>query len=43
MALKLGLFLDLRNPPPWERPWVTHVAQTIERVVAAERDGIDAV
>jgi alkanesulfonate monooxygenase SsuD/methylene tetrahydromethanopterin reductase-like flavin-dependent oxidoreductase (luciferase family) len=41
--MKIGIFLDLRNPPPWARPWVTHVAQTIERVVAAERDGLDAV
>jgi alkanesulfonate monooxygenase SsuD/methylene tetrahydromethanopterin reductase-like flavin-dependent oxidoreductase (luciferase family) len=41
--MKLGLFVDLRNPPPWERPWVAHIARSIDAVVAAERDGIDAV
>lgn len=41
--MKIGLFLDLRNPPPWERPWVEHISNTIELVVDAELAGIDAV
>lgn len=41
--MKLGLFLDLRNPPRWARPWPDHIANAIELVVDAERRGIDAV
>lgn len=41
--MKLGLFLDLRNPPQWARPWPQHVARAIDLVASAERMGIDAV
>jgi alkanesulfonate monooxygenase SsuD/methylene tetrahydromethanopterin reductase-like flavin-dependent oxidoreductase (luciferase family) len=41
--MKLGLFLDLRNPAAWRRSWADHYTRTIERVVEAERLGIDAV
>lgn len=41
--MKIGLFLDLRNPPAWQRPWAEHYASTIETVVEAERLGIDAI
>ena len=41
--MNLGLFLDLRNPPPWERPWVDHIARAMQLVVDSERAGIDAV
>ncbi len=41
--MKLGLFFDLRNPEPWARPWVDHVAHTIDVVTGAEQSGIDAV
>jgi alkanesulfonate monooxygenase SsuD/methylene tetrahydromethanopterin reductase-like flavin-dependent oxidoreductase (luciferase family) len=41
--VKLGLFLDLRNPPAWRRPWVDHYSATLELVADAERLGADAV
>lgn len=41
--MRLGLFLDLRNPPRWRRPWDEHYRRTIERVAEAERIGIDAI
>ena len=41
--MKIGLFLDLRNPPPWQRPWVEHIARAMQLVVDSERAGIDAV
>jgi alkanesulfonate monooxygenase SsuD/methylene tetrahydromethanopterin reductase-like flavin-dependent oxidoreductase (luciferase family) len=41
--VKLGLFLDLRNPPAWRRPWVDHYAATLDLVAEAERLGADAV
>jgi len=34
------LFLDLRNPPGWRRPWPDHYAQTLEFVEEADRLGI---
>jgi alkanesulfonate monooxygenase SsuD/methylene tetrahydromethanopterin reductase-like flavin-dependent oxidoreductase (luciferase family) len=41
--VKIGLFLDLRNPPAWQRPWDEHYSTTVETVVEAERLGIDAI
>ncbi len=41
--MKLGLFFDLRNPGPWARPSVDHVARSIDIVIGAEAAGIDAV
>jgi len=41
--MKLGLYLDMRNPDPWRRPWAEHYARTLERVVEAERLGADSV
>lgn len=41
--MRIGLFLDLRNPPAWQRPWGEHYSRTVELVVEAERLGIDAV
>jgi alkanesulfonate monooxygenase SsuD/methylene tetrahydromethanopterin reductase-like flavin-dependent oxidoreductase (luciferase family) len=41
--VKLGLFLDLRNPPAWRRPWVDHYAATLDLVAKAERLGADAM
>lgn len=40
--MKLGVFLDVRNPPGWRRPWADHYAQTVELVVEAERLGADS-
>ena len=41
--MKLGLFFDLRNPGPWARPSVDHVARSIDLVTGAEAAGIDMV
>jgi alkanesulfonate monooxygenase SsuD/methylene tetrahydromethanopterin reductase-like flavin-dependent oxidoreductase (luciferase family) len=41
--VKLGLFFDLRNPGPWARSSVGHVARSIDLVTGAEAAGIDAV
>jgi alkanesulfonate monooxygenase SsuD/methylene tetrahydromethanopterin reductase-like flavin-dependent oxidoreductase (luciferase family) len=41
--VKVGLFLDLRNPAPWRRSWPQLYRDTLDRVVAAERLGADAV
>lgn len=41
--MKIGLFFDLRNPEPWGRPWVEHVARNIDLVTGAEAAGLDAV
>jgi alkanesulfonate monooxygenase SsuD/methylene tetrahydromethanopterin reductase-like flavin-dependent oxidoreductase (luciferase family) len=40
---QLGIFLDLRNPPQWHRPWPEHYRATIELVVGAEQLGADSV
>jgi alkanesulfonate monooxygenase SsuD/methylene tetrahydromethanopterin reductase-like flavin-dependent oxidoreductase (luciferase family) len=41
--MRVGLYLDLRNPPQWRRPWGTRYAQALERIVEAERLGIGSV
>jgi alkanesulfonate monooxygenase SsuD/methylene tetrahydromethanopterin reductase-like flavin-dependent oxidoreductase (luciferase family) len=41
--VKLGIYLDLRNPEPWRRPWPDHYAQGLARATEADRLGIDAV
>lgn len=41
--MNLGVFLDLRNPPGWRRPWADHYARTVERVVECERLGAASV
>jgi alkanesulfonate monooxygenase SsuD/methylene tetrahydromethanopterin reductase-like flavin-dependent oxidoreductase (luciferase family) len=41
--VKVGLFLDLRNPPGWGRPWAQLYRDTLATVEAAERAGIDSV
>jgi alkanesulfonate monooxygenase SsuD/methylene tetrahydromethanopterin reductase-like flavin-dependent oxidoreductase (luciferase family) len=43
MRMKVGLFLDLRNPPGWRRPWAEHYARTLELASAADSRGIDAL
>ena len=40
---RLGLFLDLRNPAAWRRPWADHYAATLELVAEAERLGAASV
>lgn len=41
--MKLGIFLDLRNPAQWQRPWADHYRRTVDLVVGAEQAGIDSV
>jgi alkanesulfonate monooxygenase SsuD/methylene tetrahydromethanopterin reductase-like flavin-dependent oxidoreductase (luciferase family) len=41
--IKLGIYLDLRNPPRWHRPWADLYRATVDLVAAAERRGADAV
>jgi alkanesulfonate monooxygenase SsuD/methylene tetrahydromethanopterin reductase-like flavin-dependent oxidoreductase (luciferase family) len=37
------MYVDMRNPPEWRRPWADHYAAWLDRVVEAERLGADAV
>jgi alkanesulfonate monooxygenase SsuD/methylene tetrahydromethanopterin reductase-like flavin-dependent oxidoreductase (luciferase family) len=41
--MKLGLYLDMRNPPHWRTPWPDLYRATIDLVAEAERCGADAV
>src|SRR5262245_52563549 len=41
--VRVGLYLDMRNPPAWRRPWAAHYARWLERVAEAERLGADVV
>jgi alkanesulfonate monooxygenase SsuD/methylene tetrahydromethanopterin reductase-like flavin-dependent oxidoreductase (luciferase family) len=42
-AVKVGIYLDLRNPPQWERPWAAHYARSLELCEEAERLGAASV
>ena len=41
--MRLGFLLDLRNPPPWERPWAEHYGRVIEQVEQVEAWGAGSV
>ncbi|MDG2336021.1 MAG: LLM class flavin-dependent oxidoreductase [Myxococcota bacterium] len=41
--MRLGVYLDLRNPPEWQRPWSEHYARSLEWIEEAERLGADSV
>ncbi|HVX19978.1 MAG TPA: LLM class flavin-dependent oxidoreductase [Acidimicrobiales bacterium] len=41
--MRLGIFLDLRNPSQWQRPWADHYRQQLDLVVEAERLGAGSV
>src|SRR6201999_4627656 len=41
-AMKVGLFVDARNPPAWERPWASHYEELLRQIVDAEALGIDS-
>lgn len=41
--MRIGIYLDLRNPPAWRRPWVDHYRQSLDLVAEADRLGIDSV
>ncbi len=40
MPLQIGLFVDGRNPPGWQRPWPEHYARLVD--IAAEADALGA-
>jgi alkanesulfonate monooxygenase SsuD/methylene tetrahydromethanopterin reductase-like flavin-dependent oxidoreductase (luciferase family) len=40
---RVGIFVDLRNPSPWRRPWANHYRLTLERIVEAESLGAQSV
>jgi len=34
--VRIGIYLDLRNPPPWRRPWPEVYGGALELVEHAE-------
>ncbi len=38
--MKLGLYFDLRDPPPWRRGWGAVYARALETAEQADADGI---
>src|SRR5262245_38538632 len=43
VPMKLGLYLDMRNPAQWHRPWTDLYNSSLDLVAEAERKGADAV
>jgi alkanesulfonate monooxygenase SsuD/methylene tetrahydromethanopterin reductase-like flavin-dependent oxidoreductase (luciferase family) len=41
--MRVGIYLDLRNPPQWRRPWAEHYARTLELCEEADRLGAGSV
>ncbi|ADP80843.1 LLM class flavin-dependent oxidoreductase [Pseudofrankia inefficax] len=41
--MRLGLYVDMRNPPRWERSWDRHYGRWLERLEEAERLGAPSV
>ncbi len=41
--MRIGVYLDLRNPPEWRRPWPEFYRQSLEMAVRAEEWGADSV
>jgi len=41
--MRIGIFMDLRNPQPWQRPWADHYRQQLDLIVEAERLGAGSV
>ncbi|HEV8298870.1 MAG TPA: LLM class flavin-dependent oxidoreductase [Acidimicrobiales bacterium] len=41
--MRVGIFVDLRNPAGWRRPWVDHYQRSLDRIVAAEQLGAASV
>ena len=40
--MKIGLYFDLRNPQPWQRPWSEVYGRALDLIVEAEELGIDS-
>jgi len=41
--MRVGLTFDLRNPPPWRRPWPLVYGHALKLIAEAERLGADSV
>jgi alkanesulfonate monooxygenase SsuD/methylene tetrahydromethanopterin reductase-like flavin-dependent oxidoreductase (luciferase family) len=41
--VRVGLFVDLRNPPAWRRPWREHYESVLARLSAADSLGLDSI
>lgn len=41
--MRVGFLTDVRNPPPWERPWAYHYGRTLEFIEEADRLGSPAI
>ncbi|MBL7500227.1 LLM class flavin-dependent oxidoreductase [Frankia sp. CNm7] len=41
--MKVGLFVDARNPPPWQRPWREHYPRVLDLAAEADRLGADCL
>ena len=41
--MRIGLYLDMRNPPRWRRPWARHYGRWIELIEEADRLGADSI
>src|SRR5581483_11545102 len=41
--VRVGIYLDLRNPPQWRRPWAAHYARSLELCEEADRLGAGSV
>ena len=40
--MELGLYFDLRNPQPWQRPWSEVYGRALDLIVESERLGADS-
>jgi alkanesulfonate monooxygenase SsuD/methylene tetrahydromethanopterin reductase-like flavin-dependent oxidoreductase (luciferase family) len=41
--MRVGLYYDLRNPPPWRRDWTEFYARIMDGIVRAEEQGIGSI
>jgi alkanesulfonate monooxygenase SsuD/methylene tetrahydromethanopterin reductase-like flavin-dependent oxidoreductase (luciferase family) len=41
--MRVGMYIDMRNPPAWQRPWNTHYGRWLEWIEEGERRGADSV
>jgi hypothetical protein len=40
--VRIGMYVDMRNAPPWRRPWPSHYGRWLEPIEEGERLGVDA-
>src|SRR6476646_7043721 len=41
--MRFGMYVDMRNPPEWSRPYAAHYGRWLERIEEAERLGAESV